>query len=689
MFLNRRVVLVAIFFTSVAFSQKNEKQKDSIKNNKLDEVIVTATRTVRQLSSVPMPVTLISKKQIQQSGSVRLSDILIEQTGITTASDFGGFNGVQMQGLDAEYTLILIDGVPLVGKRSGNIDLDRISVNNIKQIEIVKGPSSSLYGSDAIGGVINIITEKPKHDVLKGSLQFLARGGAKNELDMNANLVYKKDKLGINAGINTNSSAGFDLSPQTSFKTTNGHENYTGNFKVLYDFTDKLKTTVSTRFFEENQGNLTEQNNQKDWSVNVDLNHKVSDKWNLDYTFYVTDFNTKSETELEVSTFNQTLIRPEIRSQFSIGKLDAIVGVGASFEEVDRSDFLKKEKFDSQYVFGQLDYNPTSKLNVIIGARFDNHSQYKSAFSPKISTRYVVNNWLATKASVGYGFKAPDFRQLYFNFRNTASGYVVFGIKTLHELYGNLPEVQQFDTDLNPENSVGFNLGFELKPINNLAININVFRNDIEDLINTFDTQINPLNFNLPAGTRVFTYENRDKVYTQGFELDANYKIDDNFRFIAGYQFLEAKDKEEEALIKSNQIFIRRTPTSPSEKLTIDNYFGLPNRSKHMANAKLYYQNFEHRFSANLRAIYRSKYALYDTNNSQGVIDEYDDFVSGNITLNTAIEKKLFSLLKVQFGIDNLLDEKGESNATKQAFLNNDAALQLGRTYYGRIQFNF
>lgn len=689
MFLNRRIILVTLLFSSIAFSQKNEKQKDSIKNNKLDEVIVTATRTVRQLSSVPMPVTLISKKQIQQSGSVRLSDILIEQTGITTATDFGGFNGVQMQGLDAEYTLILIDGVPLIGKRSGNIDLDRISVNNIKQIEIVKGPSSSLYGSDAIGGVINIITERQKYDVLKGSLQFLTRGGAKNELDMNANLVYKKDKLGINAGINTNSSNGFDLSPQTSFKTTNGHENFTGNLKVLYDFTEKFKTTISTRFFEENQGGLTEENNQKDWSVNIDFNHKISDKWNLDYTFYATDFKTKSETDVEVSTFNQTLIRPEIRSQFAIGKLNAIVGVGASFEEVDRSDFLKKEKFDSQYVFGQLDYNPTSKLNVIIGARFDNHSQYKSAFSPKISTRYVVNNWFAAKASVGYGFKAPDFRQLYFNFRNTASGYVVFGIKTLHELYGDLPEVQQFDTDLNPENSVGFNLGFELKPISNLTININVFRNDIEDLINTFDTQINPLNFNLPAGTRVFTYENRDKVYTQGIELDANYKIDDNFRFIAGYQFLEAKDKEEEALIKSNQIFIRRTPTSPSEKLTIDNYFGLPNRSKHMANAKLYYQNFEHRFSANLRAIYRSKYALYDTNNSQGVIDEYDDFVSGNITVNAAIEKKLFSLLKVQFGVDNLLDEKGESNATKQAFLNNDAALQLGRTYYGRIQFNF
>ncbi|MCD8445589.1 TonB-dependent receptor plug domain-containing protein, partial [Tenacibaculum finnmarkense] len=125
----------------------------------LEEVVVTATRTKRQLSSIPMPVTLISKEQLQKSGAVRLKDILLEQTGITLVSDFGGSQGVQIQGVAADYTLILIDGVPVVGRASGNIDLSRLSVNNIKQIEIVKGPSSSLYGSEAIGGVINIITE--------------------------------------------------------------------------------------------------------------------------------------------------------------------------------------------------------------------------------------------------------------------------------------------------------------------------------------------------------------------------------------------------------------------------------------------------------------------------------------------------------------------------------------------------
>lgn len=693
MFLNKYCVLVFVFSTSLLYGQE-EVQKDTIKSEKLDEVVVTATRTVRQLSSLPMPVTLVSQKQIKQAGSVRLSDILIEQTGITSATDVGNFRGVQIQGLDAEYTLILLDGVPLIGRRAGNIDLDRVTVNNIKQIEIVKGPSSSLYGSEALGGVINIITEKPKNDVFKGDFQLLTRGGARNELDINTSTLYRKDKFGMSAGINLNSSSGFDLTPQTEFKTSYPHQNFTGNLRLTYDFSDKVKFLLSNRYFTEEQNSTTSDNSQKDWNINAEIAHKISDKWKFDYTFYATKFKTESTG----SFFNQTLLRPEVRSQFAFGKIETFIGVGANIEKVDRTAFLRPEKFSSQYAFVQADFNPLEKLNIVLGARFDNHSEYKSAFSPKLSARYTINDWLTTRASLGYGFKAPDFRQLYFNFRNTSSGYVVFGVRTLHELHGNLSEVQALSKDLNPENSVGYNVGLELKPTLNLKISINAFRNDIKDLINSYDTELNSTvnatnfanEFGFPNTIRIFSYENRSRVYTQGVEVDVNYRINDNFNFSSGYQFLQAKDKDEEVVIKSGGIFFRRTPISPSERMTTSNYFGLANRSKHMANAKLYYQNFEHRFSANLRAIYRSKYALFDTNNSQGIIDEFDQFINGNVQLNFAVSKKIFSLLDIQLGIDNLLKEEGTANLNKHvSFANNDSVLLLGRTYYGRVTFKF
>lgn len=130
------LLIFALFAFAKAISQ--ETPVDTTEVKQLEEVILTATRTQRQLSSLPLPVTLISKKKIQQSGSVRLNEILNEQTGIVTVADESGFEGVQIQGMASDYIMILIDGVPLVGRSAGNFDLSRLTVGNIKQIEVVK-----------------------------------------------------------------------------------------------------------------------------------------------------------------------------------------------------------------------------------------------------------------------------------------------------------------------------------------------------------------------------------------------------------------------------------------------------------------------------------------------------------------------------------------------------------------------
>lgn len=130
----------------------------------MEEVVVTATRQERRLGNVAIPVNLIQRKQIQQAGSLRLRDILQEQPGIQLTSNFG--TGIQMQGLNPEHTLILLDGQPLVGRTSGVLDVSRIALSGIKRIEVVKGPSSSLYGSEAMAGVINLITENPVRPII-------------------------------------------------------------------------------------------------------------------------------------------------------------------------------------------------------------------------------------------------------------------------------------------------------------------------------------------------------------------------------------------------------------------------------------------------------------------------------------------------------------------------------------------
>ena len=684
--LDKRIIYLLFMFSLATFSQKREQEKDSIKSETLQEIVITATRTLRQLSSVPLAVTLISKKQLSNVGSTRLKNILEEQTGIIFVTDASGFTGVQLQGIDADYTLILVDGVPLIGRSSGALNLERLTVNNIQQIEIVKGASSSLYGSEAIGGVINIITERLKSNVNKGNVSYFVRGGKRDELDLNTNYLFKKNKLGMITSLNLNSSGTYDVSPNTAGETSEAQKNFTGNLKITYDLNEKLDLLVNNRFYQQNQDSDSETNTLKEFNFNTKLSHTISDKLHVDYTFYTTKYKTESIFNEENSIYNQTLFKPEIRGDYQLKNGEIIAGVGMNFDALDRTFFEKEETFKTQYAFAQYDFHPTEKLNVIVGARFDHHNKYKSAFSPKVSARYKINNWLALKSSVGVGFKAPDFRQLFFNFNNSAAGYVVYGVRTMYDLFGDNAQVQQqVARDLNPESSIGYNVGFQLKPSSDLKININLFRNDIKDLINTavFNGDLPGINSN----TSVFYYENRNKVYTQGIEVNTNYRFSDNFRIIGGYQYLEAKDKEQENLLKSGGVYFRKTTTSPSEQLQISDYFGLANRSKHTANLKLLYQNIKHNLNANIRAVYRSKYALYDTNNSQEIIDTYDAFVKGNIVVNAAISKKLFHFMDFQFGVDNLFNSDGLEN--QNLFPNNDAVLRVGRTYYGRIQVNF
>src|SRR5690606_20093377 len=383
------------------FGQENEAViVDTTKTETLSEVIVTATRTVRQLSSLPLPVQLVSKKEIQSVNSLRLSDILNEQTGLITIPDFGGGEGIQLQGLDSQYTLILVDGVPLIGRSAGTLDISRITVGNIKQIEIVKGASSSLYGSEALGGVINIITENPKQG-FNGEVN--SRVGSFDTYDSSVNLGYKKEKLAINAFVNSFLSGGYDLNDYDALNTVEPFKNYTFNTKLIYDFSEKTNLFVSGRFYTQNQDyvaseELKGESNINEWNAHLKLSHTYSKKWSSYFEFYTTRYkadeylNNPDATRYSESDFDQLMIRPEIRATYSPTDKSAFIGgLGWNHETLNRTDFSTQPEFNSPYAYLQFDTNPTEKINIILGARFDNHSEYESQFSPKAAIRYELS----------------------------------------------------------------------------------------------------------------------------------------------------------------------------------------------------------------------------------------------------------------------------------------------------------
>lgn len=658
------------------FSQK--KKEDSTAITYLNEVVLTATRTARQLSSLPLPVTLVKKKKILQSGTVRLNEILNEQTGIITISDESGFEGVQIQGIASDYILILIDGVPLVGRSAGNFDLSRLTVGNIAQIEVVKGPSSSLYGSEALGGVINIITEKPKTEELQGSLSY--RLGSFTQQDINVDLKQRIEKLRYGLFINRFSSEGYDLNPEVAGQTVNPFENYTINGRVFYDFTDHLSLFTSTRFYDQkqeagltvNEVQFEGDSKEREWNAHARLDHTWNKKLRTAYELYYTNYRAKERLEdpimndvLSDSDFDQKLLRPEIRGNHSFAKSGTLtLGLGLQYDALDRTFFDEKVSFNSQYAYAQLDFNPLQKLNVIAGGRFDNHSEYSNQFSPKLAFRYEITPSLALKGSLGYGFKAPDFRQLYFDFTNSAVGYTVLGYNVALEKLAELQDQGQIldvvvpsselQDPLEAESSIGYNLGFTFKK-GKWNTELNFFRNDFENLI---DTRIIARKTN---GQNVFSYVNFDKIYTTGAEANIHYKLSENIGLSGGYQLLYAFDKAKEGQVNNGTVFARDPRTNQTVTVERSDYFGLVNRSRHHANFKIFYDIPQADANINLRLLYRSRYAQFDTNGN-GLIDRYDNsFVNGYLTANIAASKTLYKAFTLQVGANNFLDHTDEN----------------------------
>jgi outer membrane receptor for ferrienterochelin and colicins len=677
-------------FYQISAAQEDQK-KDCIATNELSEVkVTTGTRTERVLSSLPLPMTIITSEAIVKSGVTRLNEILNEQTGIILIPDESGFEGVQMQGLDAAYTMILIDGLPLVGRSSGVLDLSRVSVGNIERIEIIKGASSALYGSEAMGGVINVITKRPTKDLFGGSLSY--RYATFNTNDANANLLWKKRKFAANLFANYYATDGFDLDKSTPLKNVEGFYNTTIQPKLYYDFSEKVKLIVSNRFFNQKADNtaIIESEiykgdaKENEWNSQIKLEHKWNSKIYSEYELYATNYKNDSflkdenNVTFEEAFYNQWLVRPEVRTTFSINENKLTTGIGLNYESLDRTYFEQNVKFNSQYVFIQYDYNPSEKWNILAGFRYDNHNEYASQFSPKLAVNYKINPNFSLKGSVGYGYKAPDFRQLFFDFTNPSVGYTVLGYNVAEARLNQFEEQGQllsrvegidFSKPLEAESSVNFNFGSFYKR-NKLRMDINAFYNSIDNLI---DTQIVAQKNN---SQNVFSYFNINQIFTYGLEYNSTYSFTKEFSLSLGYQYLAAKNKEVHDNFEDYQ-YIRNSELQ-TVQISKSDYFGLYNRSRHTANFKFLYTIPEIKTAINLRVIYRSKYGMFDSNGNN-ILDKYDKFVNDYFITNLSISNHISAQLMLQAGANNLLDYKDPGQIPNLA----------GRQLFARVQYNF
>ncbi|NBP69022.1 MAG: TonB-dependent receptor [Cytophagia bacterium] len=657
-----------ILFAFFCFVSLSLVAQDTLRTKQLSEVVVTATRSERTLAELPVPITVITKDQIKSMGSLRLNDVLAEQTGLTIVSDHG--TGIQIQGFAPEYTLILIDGEPLIGRTAGTLELSRLAVGNIQQIEIVKGPSSSLYGSEALAGVVNIITEKPSGT--NGTVT--SRYGTNATADIGATLNYKKEKFNATFFANRYSTDGYDLTPETKISTVDPYYNYTLQSKLNYNFSKRTQLSIAGRYFNEKQNSYTEaaedlspldsKSITEDWNINPVLVHRFSDKLKTTFRFYGSGFGNTTDLTYQrngswydSSFFKQHFYRPEVQAEYFLNSKNIFtLGAGRIWETVEATRYDGKMQYETNYVYLQYEWQPVTKLNLIAGARYDHNTAYAPQLSPKFSAQYEINTWLSMRGSFGVGFRAPDFRQLYLNFTNNTVGYSVFGTQEVEAGIQRLSDRGEIATllvdpstirKIDAESSRAYNLGFTLSPLKAVPVNISFFRNEVSDLIAT-EAIAQKTN-----GYFVYSYINISSAVMQGAEVDASWAPSPSISFSAGYQYLHTEDQDVVARLKNGQVFKKDPETNITSRVKVEEYGGLFNRSKHMINAKVFYNHKPTGWEGSFRAIYRGRYGFADLNNST-ILDDDSEYVDGYATFNLSVAKNIKQFLRVQVGCDNL-----------------------------------
>ncbi len=642
-------------------------------------VVVTATRTAKALEDVAVPTTVVDAEAIRQQGAARLGDVLETVPGLFLSDDHG--SGLQVQGFSSDYTLVLLDGEPIVGRTAGTLDLDRLTVAGVDRVEIVEGPSSSLYGSEALAGVVNLVTALPQPGVETGGVRFGA--GTFGETDATAEGGVGRDRWAARAFVNRYASGGYDLVPEEFGPTVPSFADWTADLRARADL-GPSRLSLGARVAALNQtgaANLLEggvdvphddSGRRVDWSVHPEWAVPLSERVRLRATLYGARYTTETQYRRQSDGVLTSSDDFDQRYAKAEAQLDAlwsarhltVVGAGAIDERLAGDRYAAEaggEAPNAQqvYAFAQHEWEPSRLVSVNASARVDAHTDYAARLTPKLSVLVRPADALRLRASVGSGFKAPAFRQLYLAFTNAAAGgYSVFGSTRLArglaelEAQGQIEELF-FDPsslrDIRAESSVAVNVGASADPFGWLTVDVGGFWNHVSDLIETQPVALKT------SGQSVFGYFNLNRVYTRGLDVQATARLLPGLDVAASYQFLQARDRDVVDALATGTVF-GRDPDGREYPLSVGDYGGLFGRSPHAATLRATFVRGD--ASASLRGRWRSRYGYRDLDGN-GLANRDDEFVAGYAVVDLTLTHSWAlrsGRLTAQAGVDNLFD---------------------------------
>ncbi|HYC84387.1 MAG TPA: TonB-dependent receptor, partial [Chryseosolibacter sp.] len=547
----------------------------------LEEIVITSTRSSRTIADIPTRVEFIAGEELDEKANMKPGDIrmlLNESTGIQTqqTSATSANSSIRIQGLDGRYTQILKDGFPLYAGFSGGLGLLQTPPLDLKQVEVIKGSSSTLFGGGAIAGMVNLISRVPAE---KRDLRFFINGTSAKGLDLSGFYGKKLGKIGITVFGSRNSGEPYDPA-DIDLTAIPEFERYSIHPKVFVEFDDRTTLNVGLNFttedriggdikFIEGHGDAThqyfEQNGSRRLSSQVAFSRKLNEKSSLNVKGSINRFDRVIETPGYKFDGVQNSSFAELSYNNDGAKSEWIAGLNLWTDDFSENQTTATPARDyTQNTFGAFLQNTVSfsdKVSLESGLRGDYVVDYGFAFLPRVSLLYKISRSFSSRIGGGFGYKAPT----------------IFTEEAERRQYRDVLPVSVDRNDLERSYGANWDLNYRTE-LGEIGFSVNHL---------FFYTYLNNPLFLSLADNGNYAFVNL-QGYTDSKGTETNVKFEwGDFKLFIGYTFTDTK--------------IHDAGTSLQNPLT----------AKHRLNNVLMYE-VEEKWKAGLEAYYFSKQRLTD-----------------------------------------------------------------------------
>lgn len=655
--------------------------------NKDDTIVVTASGFAQEMRDAPASITVITKEQLQNKPAANLIDMVKDVEGVSV---IGGSlkPDISIRGLSGDYTLIMVDGRRQNSRESrpngsGGYEAGFIPpVEAIERIEVIRGPMSSLYGSDAMGGVINIITKAVADEWhgsmgMGGIIQESKDYGNSANTDFYVSGPLIKDKLGLQVygGLNyrredkllegTPRKDDKNITAKLAFTPVEGQK-----FLAEVGRSTQEHTSTPGKSIDETttRGGIVQKNNKSE--VHNNRNHWAL-TWKGDW----------DEINSEVSVYQENTIRktntgkwnkvsedwvmayearqPEVTNTVVDGKVTAflpsnVLTVGGQYQYAKLKDdsviknkqtVTEKMTAEQKALFVEDEFSVTDDLTLTGGLRMDDHEFYGKHWNPRAYAVYKLTDEITIKGGVAKAFRAPTLRELSPNFGTSTQGGAAI-------MYGN--------RDLKPETSVTEELGIAYDHESGFSASATLFNTEFKNKLTSYQVagQTDPL-----TGLNMFIYDNVGKANIRGVEMASRIPVAEKWNLNLNYTFTDSERKSDDEKLNGKSLKGQPLEMTP----------------RHMANARL---DWQYRPDMNFytQANYTGKQVWAAQRNGAKQPRER----SGITTLDLGMTYQVMPNALLNFAVLNIANEKGDDIET-----NGNWQVDEGRRYWANLKLNF